>query len=61
MLSPGKSHGKLKVDGIHLKNEQGKPVILRGMSVGRQNFWPGFHNAGHRMQAFMISCILPLI
>lgn len=43
---PVKSHGKLKVDGIHLTDEHGSPVVLRGMSFGWHNWWPRFYNSG---------------
>ena len=42
---PVKSHGKLRVDGVHLVDEHGSPVVLRGMSFGWHNFWPRFYNA----------------
>ena len=40
-----KEHGQLKVEGIQLKNEKGKAVVLRGMSLGWHNWWPRFYNA----------------
>jgi endoglucanase len=43
---PVKENGRLKVDGIQLKNEKGMPVVLRGMSFGWHNWWPRFYNAG---------------
>ena len=45
MAQPVKSHGKLSVDGVLLKDEHGKPVVLRGMSFGWHNWWPAFYNA----------------
>ncbi len=42
---PVKIHGKLNVDGIHLKDEHDKNVSLRGMSFGWHNWWPRFYNA----------------
>ena len=42
---PVKNHGKLHVDGIHLKDEHGNAVVLRGMSFGWHNWWPRFYNA----------------
>ncbi|WP_207495813.1 glycoside hydrolase family 5 protein [Aridibaculum aurantiacum] len=41
---PVKQHGKLKVKGVQLVDEKGKPVVLRGMSFGWHNFWPRFYN-----------------
>lgn len=43
---PVKEHGQLKVEGTFLKNANGDPVILRGMSFGWHNWWPRFYNAG---------------
>ncbi|HEV7621076.1 MAG TPA: glycoside hydrolase family 5 protein [Flavisolibacter sp.] len=43
---PVKNHGQLTVDGIQLKDKNGNPVILRGMSFGWHNFWPRFYNEG---------------
>src|SRR5437763_6278624 len=42
---PVKKHGQLHVDSTQLKDEKGRPVILRGMSFGWHNFWPRFYNA----------------
>jgi len=41
---PVKSYGKLRVDGVHLVDEHGSPIVLRGMSFGWHNFWPRFYN-----------------
>jgi endoglucanase len=41
---PVKQHGKLKVKGVQLCDEKGKPVVLRGMSFGWHNYWPRFYN-----------------
>lgn len=41
---PSKQHGHLKVAGTQLVNEQGEPIVLRGMSFGWHNFWPRFYN-----------------
>lgn len=41
-----KKNGRLHVHGTMLNNEDGKPVVLRGMSFGWHNFWPRFYNAG---------------
>src|SRR4030081_1581530 len=43
---PVKKHGYLKVEGVLLKDQYGKPVVLRGMSFGWHNWWPRFYNAG---------------
>ena len=43
---PIKSYGQLRVEGTQLKDEQGKPVVLRGMSFGWHNWWPRFYTAG---------------
>jgi len=43
---PVKSYGQLKVEGTQLKDEQGNPVVLRGMSFGWHNWWPRFYTAG---------------
>ena len=39
-----KQHGRLKVTGTQLMDEQNQPVVLRGMSFGWHNFWPRFYN-----------------
>lgn len=46
VAQPVKTHGKLKAEGTLLKDEKGKPVVLRGMSFGWHNYWPRFYNAG---------------
>ena len=46
MSQPVKQNGKLRVNGTQLVNEQGQPVVLRGMSFGWHNWWPRFYNAG---------------
>lgn len=43
---PVRKHGALKVEGTQLKDEHGKPFVLRGMSFGWHNWWPRFYNAG---------------
>ena len=43
---PIKIHGRLHVDGSHLKDEHGNNAVLRGMSLGWHNWWPRFYNAG---------------
>jgi endoglucanase len=37
-------HGQLAVDGTQLTDNQGKPIVLRGMSFGWHNWWPQFWN-----------------
>ncbi len=39
-------HGKLKVSGTQLVDEQDQPLVLRGMSYGWHCLWPRFYNAG---------------
>ncbi len=39
-------NGRLKVQGIHLVNERGEKIMLKGVSYGWHNFWPRFYNAG---------------
>jgi endoglucanase len=41
-----KLNGQLKVEGVQLVNQHGKPVVLRGVSFGWHNWWPRFYNAG---------------
>ena len=43
---PVKKYGQLQVIGTQLCDQQGQPVILRGMSFGWHNFWPRFYTAG---------------
>ncbi len=43
---PLETHGQLRVEGIHLKDEHGNNAVLRGMSFGWHNWWPRFYNAG---------------
>ena len=43
---PVKRNGQLQVKGTQLCNQQGQPVVLRGMSLGWHNFWPRFYTAG---------------
>jgi endoglucanase len=42
---PVKLHGQLSVSGTQLVDQKGETVVLRGMSFGWHNFWPGFYNA----------------
>ncbi len=41
---PVKQHGKLKVVGTQLTDQNNKAVVLRGMSFGWHNWWPRFYN-----------------
>ena len=41
---PVKKWGQLQVKGSQLCDQQGKPVILRGVSLGWHNLWPRFYN-----------------
>ncbi len=43
---PVRQYGQLQVIGTQLSDQQGKPVVLRGMSFGWHNFWPRFYTAG---------------
>lgn len=43
---PVPDNGKLKVQGTQLVNENGKAVVLRGVSFGWHNWWPRFYNDG---------------
>lgn len=43
---PVKMHGRLKVEGTRLVDENNHPYALRGMSFGWSCFWPRFYNAG---------------
>ena len=43
---PVKKYGQLQVTGTQLCDQQGNPVILRGISFGWHNFWPRFYTAG---------------
>ena len=40
-----KEYGQLKVKGTQLCDQNGNPVILRGVSYGWHNWWPRFYNA----------------
>jgi endoglucanase len=46
LAQPVKDNGALKVVGTKLVNQQGQPVVLRGMSLGWHNWWPRFYNEG---------------
>ena len=43
---PVKIHGRLKVEGTRLLDQNNHPYALRGMSFGWSCFWPRFFNAG---------------
>ena len=43
-FDPVKQYGQLQVKGSQLCDRQGKPVILRGVSLGWHNLWPRFYN-----------------
>ena len=43
-INPVKQYGQLQVKGSQLCDQQGKPVILRGVSLGWHNLWPRFYN-----------------
>ncbi|RYF82578.1 MAG: glycoside hydrolase family 5 protein, partial [Chitinophagaceae bacterium] len=45
VAQPVLQHGPLKVTGTQLTDQQGKPVVLRGMSYGWHCLWPRFYNA----------------
>lgn len=40
-----KEHGQLSVKGTQLVDQNGKHIMLRGMSYGWSSFWPRFYNA----------------
>ena len=41
---PVKRWGQLQVQGTQLCDQQGNPVVLRGVSLGWHNIWPRFYN-----------------
>ncbi|MFN8208920.1 MAG: glycoside hydrolase family 5 protein [Bacteroidales bacterium] len=41
---PVKQHGALSVTGVQLTDQNGKPVVLHGVSFGWHNWWPRFYN-----------------
>lgn len=43
--TPVKQWGQLQVKGSQLCDQQGQPVMLRGVSFGWHNLWPRFYNA----------------
>lgn len=42
---PVREHGQLKVTGTQLCDQNGNPIVLRGVSYGWHNWWPRFYNA----------------
>ncbi len=45
-VTPVKQYGQLQVKGAQLCDQSGKPVVLKGVSLGWHNLWPRFYNAG---------------
>ena len=43
---PVKEWGKLQVISTQLCDQYGRPVVLRGVSLGWHNIWPRFYNKG---------------
>ena len=43
-IDPVKQYGQLQVKGAQLCDQRGKPVTLRGVSLGWHNLWPRFYN-----------------
>ena len=41
-----KEHGQLMVSNTSLLDQNGDPLVLRGMSYGWHNWWPRFYNKG---------------
>ncbi|VXC08118.1 Glycoside hydrolase family 5 protein [Flavobacterium sp. 9AF] len=39
-----KKNGQLRVEGTQLVNENGNPIVLRGVSLGWHSLWPRFYN-----------------
>ena len=44
--TPVNKWGQLQVKGAQLCDQNGKPVVLRGASLGWHNLWPRFYNPG---------------
>lgn len=45
-ITPVERHGNLRVEGTHIVDTSGRPVQLRGVSMGWHNMWPRFYNHG---------------
>ncbi|MBQ2522911.1 MAG: glycoside hydrolase family 5 protein, partial [Prevotella sp.] len=43
-IDPVKRWGQLQVKGAQLCDQQGNPIVLRGVSLGWHNIWPRFYN-----------------
>jgi aryl-phospho-beta-D-glucosidase BglC (GH1 family) len=43
--TPVARHGQLRVQGAELLDTSGKPAVLRGLSLGWDNWWPQYYNA----------------
>ena len=43
-FEPVKEWGQLQVNGTRLCDQNGNPVMLRGISLGWHNIWPRFYN-----------------
>ena len=43
-IDPVKQYGQLQVKGAQLCDAAGRPVVLRGVSLGWHNLWPRFYN-----------------
>ncbi|GAB3637418.1 hypothetical protein GCM10027422_30080 [Hymenobacter arcticus] len=39
-----RQHGRLQVVGTQLVDQRGKPLVLRGVSLGWHSLWPRFYN-----------------
>ena len=39
-----KKNGQLRVEGTQLVNQNGNPIVLRGVSFGWHSMWPRFYN-----------------
>ena len=45
-IDPVRQWGQLQVKGAQLCDQNGQPVVLRGVSLGWHNLWPRFYNKG---------------
>lgn len=43
--TPVERHGQLRVEGVHIVDQHGEPVVLRGMSLFWSQWMPQFYNA----------------